>query len=196
MRVKHCSASIVAAALGLGLLATGCGPIAFNDTVNYKLASAEPEPEPEQPAARAVLTGDHIVIDGMIQFEYDSAEIKPVSHDLLDAVVKVMTDTPAIEQLDVIGHTSSEGSKKHNVELSTDRAAAVMAYLRDHGIEADRLLSEGKGPSEPIADNNTEEGKIANRRVEFKVTKMATAAGAEAGDADKGGARGRPGAGH
>ena len=193
MRVKHSTASIVAAALGLGLLATGCGPIAFNDTVNYKLASAEPEPEPEPPAARAQLSGDHIVIDGKIQFEYDSAEIKSVSHELLDAVVQVMQDNPGIEEVDVIGHTSSEGSKKHNDKLSTERAAAVKSYLTDHGIEGKRLISEGKGSSEPIADNDTEEGKVANRRVEFKVTKMAAAeAGAEAG-AKEGGARGRPG---
>lgn len=190
MRVKHCSASIVAAALGLGLLATGCGPIAFNDTVNYKLAAPEPEPEPEPPPARAVLSGDHIVIDGTIQFEYDSAEIVAVSHDLLDAVVKVMQDTPAIEELDVIGHTSSEGSKKHNDKLSTDRAASVKSYLTGHGVAAKRVKSQGKGPSEPIADNDTEEGKITNRRVEFKVTKMATEGdAAEAGA----GARGKPG---
>ncbi|WP_181233193.1 OmpA family protein [Enhygromyxa salina] len=186
----------MAAALGLGLLATGCGPIAFNDTVNYKLAAPEPEPEPE-PEARAKLSGDHIVIDGMIQFEYDSAEIKAVSHELLDAVVKVMQDTPRIEQLDVIGHTSSEGSKKHNDKLSTDRAASVMAYLKSHGIDVDRLMSHGKGSSDPVADNDTEEGRIANRRVEFKVTKMATGDEPEAGAAaGKGGARGRPGAGH
>ncbi|KIG15393.1 Outer membrane lipoprotein omp16 precursor [Enhygromyxa salina] len=186
----------MAAALGLGLLATGCGPIAFNDTVNYKLAAPEPEPEPEPPAARAQLSGDHIVIDGMIQFEYDSAEIKSVSNELLDAVVKVMQDNPGIEQLDVIGHTSSEGSKKHNDKLSTDRAASVMAYLKSHGIDGKRLVSHGKGPSEPVADNDTEEGRIANRRVEFKVTKMAAGA-PEAGAADsKGGARGKPGAGH
>lgn len=192
MRVKHSSASIVAAALGLGLLATGCGPIAFNDTVNYKLAAPEPEPEP--PAARAQLSGDHIIIDGTIQFEFDSDEIKSVSHELLDAVVKVMQDNPNVEQLDIIGHTSSEGSKKHNDKLSTERAAAVMAYLKDHDVDAKRMLSHGKGPAEPIADNDTEEGKVANRRVEFKVTKMAAAAEGDAdADADAGGARGRPG---
>jgi OOP family OmpA-OmpF porin len=184
----------VAAALGLGLLATGCGPIAFNDTVNYKLAAAEPEPEPEPEPPRAKLSGDHIIIDGMIQFEYDSAEIKSVSHDLLDAVVKVMQDTAAIEELDVIGHTSSEGSKKHNDKLSTDRAASVKDYLVEHGVTAKRVRSEGKGSSDPVADNDTEEGKVANRRVEFKVTKMAAAEGEAEGAEAKTGARGKPGA--
>lgn len=200
MRVKHSPASIVAAALGLGLLATGCGPIAFNDTVNFKLAAPEPEPVKAVVRSHAKLSGDRIVIDDKIQFEYDSAEIKAVSHEILDDVVKVMQENPSVEELDIVGHTSSEGSKKHNEKLSTDRAKAVLDYLVNAGVEKTRLKSQGKGPSEPIADNETEEGRVANRRVEFHVTKMAeaAAAGGEAGaDAAatpaKGGARARPG---
>jgi outer membrane protein OmpA-like peptidoglycan-associated protein len=195
MRAKHTPVFMFAA---LGLL-VGCGPIAFNDTINF----AEPKPAPEpkleaEPApvtaakprttpARARLTGDRIVIDDMIQFEYDSAEIKPESHGILDEVVKVLTDNPRVEKLDIIGYTSSEGTKEHNEELSTDRAAAVLKYLVEHGIDAGRLTSQGKGPADPVASNDTEEGKIANRRVEFHVIKMA---GADA----KGGVRAKPGA--
>jgi outer membrane protein OmpA-like peptidoglycan-associated protein len=181
MRAKHSPAFIVAATLGLGSLATGCGPIAFTDTVNFDVA--KPEPEPEKPR-RAKLTGNRIEIDEMIQFEYDSAEIKDVSHPILDDVVAVMQENSHIEQLNVVGHTSSEGSKKHNDKLSADRAEAVMNYLVEHGVDASRLTSEGKGSAEPIADNDTEEGRVANRRVEFHAVKMAEA----------GGARGRPGA--
>src|SRR5690606_7673738 len=150
------------AALGLGLSMTACGPIAFQDTVNFSEPKPAPEPVVEAAPSHARVEGDHIVIDEMIQFEYDSAEIKSSSHGILDDVVKVMQDNPQIEQLDVIGHTSSEGSVKHNNKLSTDRAAAVKQYLVDHGVDAARVISEGKGPSEPIADNSTEEGKIAN----------------------------------
>lgn len=184
----------IVAALGLGLVVTACGPIAFQDTVRFEAPKAAPAPEPEPPVvaeapkpARVKLTADHIEINEKIQFEYDSAEIKEVSHSLLDEIVDIMAKHPEVEQVDIVGHTSSEGSKKHNDKLSTDRAAAVLKYLTDHGIDAGRLVSHGKGPSEPIADNDTEEGKQANRRVEFKITKMAE--GAEA----KGGARGRPG---
>jgi len=197
MRAKHTRA-VTAALLGLGLLVTGCGPIAFQDTVNFKLPEPEPEPEPE--VSHAKVEGDHIVIDEKIQFEFDSAQIQRRSHSILNDVIKVMEANPQIEELDIIGHTSSEGSKKHNQELSRDRAQAVKQYLLDHGLTEDRLTSQGKGPSEPIADNDTEEGREANRRVEFKITKMgeapadAAAAPAE-GDAEaKGGARGRPGA--
>ena len=191
MPAKHSPAFRIVAALGLGLSLTACGPIAFQDTVSFKTPEPTPEPQPEPVLAssHARLDGDHIIIDDKIQFEYDSAEMIAVSYVLLDDVIKVMQDNPQIEQLDVIGHTSSEGSVKHNNKLSTDRAAAVKQYLIDHGIDAGRVISEGKGPSEPIADNDTEEGKQANRRVEFKVTKMGGAADAE----PKGGARGRPG---
>lgn len=193
MRAKHSPAFMFAA---LGLL-VGCGPIAFNDSINFaqakpapepKLeASPEPEAKPRTAPARARLTGDRIVIDEMIQFEYDSAEIKPESHGILDEVVKVLNDNPRVQKLDIVGHTSSEGSKAHNDQLSTDRAASVKQYLIDHGIDTARLTSQGKGPSEPVESNDTEEGKIANRRVEFKVTKMA---GADA----RGGVRAKPGA--
>lgn len=179
----------------LGLLLVGCGPIAFNDSINFAQAKPAPEPKLETPTpeakprtvpARARLTGDRIVIDEMIQFEYDSAEIKAESHGVLDDVVKVLTDNPRVAKLDIVGYTSSEGSKAHNNQLSTDRAASVLKYLVEHGIDAGRLTSQGKGPADPVASNDTEEGRIANRRVEFHVIDMA---GADA----KGGVRAKPG---
>ncbi len=194
MPAKHPPAFSIPAALGLGLLVTACGPIAFQDTVNFKLPEPEPPPQVEVAKSHATLSGDHIVIDDKIQFEFDSAEIKPVSFEILDDVVKVMQENPQIEQLDVIGHTSSEGSVKHNNKLSAERADAVKAYLVEHGVDGARVISEGKGPSEPVADNDTDEGKEANRRVEFKVTKMAAAsAEGEGGEAAGGGARVKPG---
>lgn len=195
MPAKHPFASRTVVVLGLASSLIACGPIAFQDTVNFSTPEpkpkleTKPEPEPktetkrEAKPARARISGDHIVIDDMVQFEYNSAEIKPESHGILDDVVKVMQDNPKIEKVDIIGHTSSEGSVKLNNKLSTDRAASVKQYLIDHGVDAGRLTSQGKGPSEPIADNATEEGRVANRRVEFKITNMA----------GESGARGRPG---
>lgn len=194
MPAKHSPAIRVAAALGLGLTLTACGPIAFQDTVKFNLPEPKVEAPPvvaeAAPPARARLSGDTIVIDDKIQFEYNSAEIMAVSHSLLDEVVKVMQDNPQIEELDIVGHTSSEGSLKHNNKLSADRAASVKKYMTDKGVDAKRLVSQGKGPSEPIADNATDEGKEANRRVEFKVIKSSgPAAAAEVSS----GSRARPG---
>ena len=171
----------------------GCGPIAFNDTINFKLAQPDPVVE-AAPVSHAKLAGDHIIIDGKIQFGHDSAVLERPSYELLDDVVKLMQDTAAIEQLDIIGHTSSEGSKSHNNKLSAERAEAVKNYMIEHGVAAERMMSEGKGPSEPIADNDTDEGREKNRRVEFKVTQMAGAEPAAEDTDAKQPARGRPGA--
>ncbi|MEO1630254.1 MAG: OmpA family protein, partial [Bacteroidota bacterium] len=65
------------------------------------------------------------------------------------------------------GHTDSDGGDASNQTLSEDRAAAVKAYLVDNGIDADRLDTAGYGESEPVADNETPEGKAQNRRVVF-----------------------------
>ena len=181
---------------------TGCGPIAFSDTINYGSDPAPPptsaaKPEPERPKvtvmARAKLVGDRIIITEKIQFEHDSHEILEVSHTLLDEVVKVLQDNQNIKKLDIVGYTSSEGSKKHNEQLSKDRAAEVMKYLVANGVEAARLSSQGKGPADPIADNATEEGKIANRRVEFHVKESADGKGEGQAPSTTSGVRARPG---
>ncbi|MCA9686602.1 MAG: OmpA family protein [Myxococcales bacterium] len=185
MRAKQIPALSVGAALGLGLMLTACGPIAFTDTVNFAAPKVEaPAPEPEKPS-RAKRTDTHIELDGKIQFGYDSAEILPESHALLDDVVTILAESPDIAKLDVIGHTSTEGSDSHNKKLSTERAAAVMQYLVDHGVDASRLSSQGKGESSPLVEEKTDADKEKNRRVEFKIE---TAAAGESS-----GARGRPG---
>lgn len=189
MRANNLRAS-VGVALGLGLALSACGPIAFQDSINFVKAAPTPEPVAvEVKPKRAEISGDQIVIDGKIQFDYNSATIKPESHELLDDVATILHENPDIELIDVIGHTSSEGSDSVNLKLSKERAASVAAYLGTRGIAATRLSSHGKGEKEPIADNDTDEGKEKNRRVEFKIEKRA--AGAAAGE--EGGARGRPG---
>ncbi|EDM79133.1 OmpA domain protein [Plesiocystis pacifica SIR-1] len=173
MRAKLFSTATVGVALSLGMLLTACGPIAFNDSIRYASApTAEPAPEPEPPqTGHAKLEGDHIIIDGKIHFAHDSAEILEDSFEILDDVAEVMNAHPELPMLDIIGHTSTEGSDKHNMELSTARAKAVADYLAGHGVDASRVTSEGKGETEPIADESTEEGKRQNRRVEFKIIK-------------------------
>ena len=69
-----------------------------------------------------------------------------------------------------IGHTDNVGDKKRNFTLSKERAEAVSQYLIQHGIEANRLTSEGKGDSEPIARNDNPEDRALNRRVEVRLT--------------------------
>ncbi|NVB38972.1 OmpA family protein [Pseudenhygromyxa sp. WMMC2535] len=186
MRAKHSPALLIGATLGVGMLLTACGPIAFNDTVNFVGAQPEPEPEPP-PRVHAKVTGDSIVLDDKIQFGYDSAEIQSQSLTLLDDLVKVLQDNPDIEQINIIGHTSTEGSTKHNKQLSTERAAAVAKYVADQGIDPSRITSEGKGESEPLVEESSDADKEKNRRVEIKIIKQ--------GEGSESSARGRPGGG-
>lgn len=174
----------------LVLLMSACGPIAFQDSINFVKPAPTPEPVAvEAKPARAQITGDQIMLTEKIQFDYNSANIKEESHSLIDEVYDLLTANPDITLLDIVGHTSSEGSDSTNLKLSKERAAAVKDYLVNKGIDAKRLSSQGKGEKEPVADNETEEGKEKNRRVEFKIEKRTPAA--EGGEA--GGARGRPG---
>ena len=71
----------------------------------------------------------------------------------------------------IMGHTDSDSSEAYNLKLSERRANAVMDYIVSKGIAANRLTSKGFGESDPIASNDTREGKAKNRRVELKRTK-------------------------
>ena len=103
-----------------------------------------------------------------IEFETGKAVIKPGSFPILDEVVTLMKSRASIK-MGVYGHTDSRGIAAQNLKLSGDRAAAVVAYLVQHGIVASRLESQGFGQTKPIADNATDAGRAKNRRVEFKI---------------------------
>jgi outer membrane protein OmpA-like peptidoglycan-associated protein len=102
-----------------------------------------------------------------ILFGVNSAVIRPESAGVLKEIAEVLKENSAIS-IRIIGHTSSEGEDKYNLELSAKRAAAVKEILvKEYGIEAARLQTEGRGEKEPVSDNTSKEGKAANRRVEF-----------------------------
>lgn len=103
-----------------------------------------------------------------VKFETGKATIKRESNSILDQVVKVMSDNPNYN-LEIHGHTDSQGDDAKNMKLSDDRAAAVRQYLESKGVAANRLRSFGHGEEEPVADNATAAGRAQNRRVEFKV---------------------------
>lgn len=127
---------------------------------------------PEAPPARVVLTPSSIQIADKVQFEFNSAELKPVSFALLDEVAAVLKDNPQIEQLQVEGHTDTTGKLSRNRELSQQRAESVLKYLAKAGIAKKRLIAKGFGPERPVSSNDTPEGQEANRRVEFNIVKQ------------------------
>jgi outer membrane protein OmpA-like peptidoglycan-associated protein len=105
-----------------------------------------------------------------IEFEFGKAVIKAESFPILDEVVTLMESQPSI-RIGVYGHTDNKGAMALNMRLSKDRAAACKAYLIKKGIAENRLESNGFGPTKPIADNATDEGRAKNRRVDFQVLK-------------------------
>ena len=107
-----------------------------------------------------------------VQFETGKADLKPVSNALLDEVAKMLKDNPQVELISVEGHTDSTGSADFNRKLSQQRAESVAKYLGSKGVKAARMEPKGFGPDKPVADNETDAGKEANRRVEFNILKQ------------------------
>ncbi|MDB5031398.1 OmpA family protein [Mucilaginibacter sp.] len=102
-----------------------------------------------------------------IQFDFNSSILKTESYSLLDAVASEMKLHPSAKYF-LNGYASIEGTNEQNLALSTDRANSVKSYLLNAGVNTTGIEVKGYGTSNPVADNNTEEGKILNRRVEIK----------------------------
>ena len=83
-----------------------------------------------------------------------------------------MKSNPQIETIQVEGHTDSTGSPDFNRTLSQARAESVVKYLTGKGVKAARFTAKGFGPDRPVADNSTDAGRDANRRVEFNIVKQ------------------------
>ncbi|MCC8409398.1 OmpA family protein [Mucilaginibacter sp. UR6-1] len=102
-----------------------------------------------------------------IQFEFNSGILKTDSYALLDKAVAEMKKDDAVSFM-LDGHSSAEGSEKHNMDLSVERANSVKTYLTNSGISANRLTVKGFGESKPISSNTDEASRALNRRVEIK----------------------------
>jgi OmpA-OmpF porin, OOP family len=101
-----------------------------------------------------------------INFETGKSDIKPESQPIIDQLSEMLKQNPTLK-ISIEGHTDNVGGDITNQPLSESRAKSVMNALISKGIEVSRLKSKGWGQSKPIADNNTEEGRAKNRRVEI-----------------------------
>jgi OmpA-OmpF porin, OOP family len=113
--------------------------------------------------------GDTIRLKNIF-FEFDKDELLPRSFVELDKLCKILTKYPKMK-IEIIGHTDSHGEEGYNLDLSNRRANAVVTYLVEHKIVAERLRFKGEGELNPTDSNTSETGRANNRRVEFIVLK-------------------------
>lgn len=134
--------------------------------------AGKPDPDPTKNGCpKAYVVGDQIRITEQVRFKVNRAVIESGkdSEDVLEAVLLVLQENPTITKLRVEGHTDNRGAAVANKKLSEARAAAVVAWLVEHGVDKSRLTSVGHGMERPIDANDTEAGRQANRRVEFHI---------------------------
>jgi outer membrane protein OmpA-like peptidoglycan-associated protein len=115
--------------------------------------------------------GEAIVIrfKEKVLFAYDRSDLNTNAKNSLDKLRTTLLKYPETN-ITVIGHTDSKGTKQYNQTLSESRANSVASYTSQNGIDKDRMTAIGKGETDPIATNDTEEGSASNRRVEFVIT--------------------------
>lgn len=121
-----------------------------------------PPPPPPAPAPKR-----KIVLRG-VNFDFDKSNIRADARPILDEAVRILTEEGGIAVI-AAGHTDSVGTDQYNMGLSMRRANAVRDYLVKGGISSSRIRIEGLGESQPVASNDTAEGRAQNRRTELKV---------------------------
>ena len=134
-----------------------------------KAAPPAPAPAPAPaPKPAPAPVKEKVTMAADAHFDFDKSVLKPEGKAKLDDLVGKLKAVN-LEVIIAIGHTDSIGSNAYNQKLSMRRASAVKAYLVSKGIEANRIYTEGKGETQPVADNKTKEGRAKNRRVEIEV---------------------------
>ena len=118
-------------------------------------------------ALSPIKAGEKVVLRNVF-FDSDKYDLKPESTVELDKLVDFLNKNLSVN-IEITGHTDSDGDDARNMTLSDNRAKAVMKYLVDKGIRAARITAKGYGETKPLVKNDTPENKAQNRRVEFEV---------------------------
>jgi len=124
------------------------------------------------PGAKVERVGEGIRLildENAINFDYAKANLTEKAKTNLNKLIPVFKKYPDTN-INIAGYTDGKGSDEYNLKLSEQRAAEVQNFLLNNGISTDRITTIGKGETEPIAENETEEGRAKNRRVEFVIT--------------------------
>ncbi|MGO4308295.1 OmpA family protein [Pseudomonas sp. KB_15] len=124
-----------------------------------------PDSVKSEPAQSEVIT-----LSDDVLFAFNQSDLTPTAKSQLDALMSKFEDADVVS-IKVVGHTDSVGSDAYNQSLSERRASSVAEYLLSQGVAPNKVTSEGKGKSQPIADNETEQGRAKNRRVDLHINR-------------------------
>ena len=119
--------------------------------------------------ARAAASSLAATLTAMVHFDYDQSDLRPADRAILDAKVPILQANSGV-MIRVAGHTDERGSDEYNLALGQRRAAAVKAYLVQHGIADSRIATVSYGEEKPIAQGEDEAAWAQNRRAEFDIT--------------------------
>lgn len=153
------------------LIGAGVGAIAGGGVGYYMdVQEAKLRQKLEGTGVSVTRMGDNITLNlpSSITFASNSADLNAQFYDALDGVSMVLKEYEKTV-VEVAGHTDSSGTDQYNQALSERRAQSVASYLGSHGVSGKRLITVGAGESRPVASNDTEQGKAANRRVELTI---------------------------
>lgn len=123
---------------------------------------------PPEPAAFPMDPVTHVLqLPAPLLYDTGKATLKKQSDASLTFVKQFLDGNPDVTLLRIEGHSDNRGSDKANLKMTGERAVAAARWLIDHGVECSRLIAVGFGETRPIADNNTNDGRVKNRRIDF-----------------------------
>ena len=159
---------IAIAFIALGI--TSCKSVMTQQQKDEDLSAIANELKNKLPGTDITYTDGRvrIILGELVYFKVGSAEINNTSAGNLDALADVLQKYPRTS-VDLNGYTDNTGTKAINDKLSLDRANSVKSYLEGRGVKARRMLTNGYSDTNPVASNDTEQGRQQNRRVEFLI---------------------------
>ena len=153
------------------LIGAGVGAIAGGGVGYYMdVQEAKLRQQLEGTGVSVTRMGDNITLNmpSSITFALNSADLNAQFYNALNGVTMVLKEYNKTV-IEVAGHTDSSGSDQYNMQLSERRAQSVASYLSSQGVQSSRLMTVGAGETRPVASNDTEQGRSANRRVEMTI---------------------------